>query len=531
VPGRTFCLLVGEKVTMWSRSGRWQAWPVFDLTQQQPATPDPSDHRGDRLDRPLVAVIGAGISGLAAAWRLATGPMPPRVVVLEAGDRVGGKLRCGSVGPLEIDLGAESVLARRPEAVDLIRACGLGDRLTHPVTARANVVRDGVLHPLPASTVMGVPGDPAALRGLFTDAEVDRVAAEPDLPSAPLEHDVDVASWVAGRMGQAVVDRLVEPLLGGVYAGHARSLSLQATVPPLWQNARAGGSLLAAVREATSRPDGAPAPPVFAGVIGGLGLLPATLAARLAELGVELRTRTTVRGLERTPHGWRLLIGPASAATRLEVDAVLLAVPATPAARLLSGPSPAAAAELAGIEAASVAVVAIVLDRRALSGLLGSGVLVPPAERRAVKAMTFSSAKWGWVDRLDPALSVVRLSLGRHREEAVLQRDDADLVGLAISDAQDLLGRPLVPVAGRVMRWGGSLPQPTVGHVDRIARLRTAVASAGGLAICGAALDGVGVPACIAAAFSAADSLTAGPAAVGAPPGGGQPAGRERMGA
>jgi oxygen-dependent protoporphyrinogen oxidase len=516
---------------MWSRPVEWQAGHVSDPI---PAAAAPRiehriEQRTDQPGRPLVAVIGAGISGLAAAWRLATGPTPPRVVVLEAGALVGGKLRIGAVGPLEIDLGAESVLARRPEAIDLIRACGLADRLTHPATTRANVVRDGVLHPLPAGTVMGVPGDPAALRGLFTDAEVARVAAEPGLPSAPLDHDVDVASWVAARMGQAVVDRLVEPLLGGVYAGHSRLLSLRATVPALWQYARAGGSLLAAVRAATTSPDGEPSAPaaaVFAGVAGGLGLLPATLAARLAELGVQLHTRTTVRGLERTPGGgWRLLIGPVPAGTRLDVDAVVLAVPAASAARLLSGPSPLASAELAGIEAASVAVVATVLERRALAGLPGSGVLVPPAESRAVKAMTFSSAKWGWVDQLDPALAVVRLSLGRHREEAVLQRDDADLVALALADAQDLLGRRMTPVASRVMRWGGSLPQPAVGHVERIARLRAAVAELGAVAVCGAALDGVGIPACIAAAWAAADSLTAD---LG---GRSEPAEHERMGA
>ena len=459
----------------------------------------------------MVAVVGAGISGLAAAWKLATGPRPPRVIVLEATDLVGGKLRVGTVGPLELDLGAESVLARRPEAVELIRAAGLTGLLTHPATTRANVVRDGVLHPLPAGTLMGVPGDLGTLAGLLTPAEVARVAAEPGLPSAPLEHDVDVASWVSGRVGPAVVDHLVEPLLGGVYAGHARSLSLQVTVPALWQHARAGGSLLAAVRALVgggpaSEPAASPAP-VFAGVVGGLGRLPLALAQRLAEHGVQVRTRSTVRGLERTATGWRLLIGPAPAHAHLDVDAVVLAVPAAPAARLLAGPSPAAAAELAGVEAASVAVVATVLERRALAGLPGSGVLVPPAEGRPVKAMTFSSAKWGWVDALDPELAVVRLSLGRHHEEAVLQRDDEELTALAVADAADLLGRPLRPVASRVVRWGGSLPQPAVGHADRIARLRATVALLPGIAVCGAALDGVGIPACIAAARLAADTV------------------------
>src|SRR5690349_6956168 len=188
--------------------------------------------------QPLVAVIGGGVSGLTAAWRLATGSPPPRIVVLEAGAGVGGKLAVGAVGPVEVDLGAESLLARRPEAVDLIREVGLGDRLVHPATTRANVVRDGRLHPLPAGTLMGVPARAEALHGLLTDDEVARVAAEPGLPARPLEEDTDVAGWVAGRVGRAVVDRLVEPLLGGVYAGHAARLSLQATVPALWAQAR-----------------------------------------------------------------------------------------------------------------------------------------------------------------------------------------------------------------------------------------------------------------------------------------------------
>lgn len=484
--------------------------------------------------RPLVAVVGAGISGLTAAWQLVTGPLaaagrPPRVVVLEAGDRVGGKLWAGAVGPLTVDLGAESVLARRPEAVELIEQAGLGDALTHPATAQANVVRAGRLRPLPAGTLLGVPGRPDSLRGLFTDAEIARVAAEPTVPAAPLEHDVDVASWVAGRMGPAVVEHLVEPLLGGVYAGHAAELSLQVTMPALWQQARRGGSVLEAVGRLTApaphtAPQGRPAP-VFAGVVGGLGRLPEALAAKLADRGVEIRTRTTVRGLERTATGWRLAIGPVPDHAHLDVDAVVLAVPPSPAARLLGPAVPAAAAQLGPIETASVGVVALVVPRTALAGLGGSGVLVPPAEGRPVKAMTFSSAKWGWVAGLDPALGVVRLSLGRHREVAVLQRDDRDLVALALADAEDLLGRPLRPVASRVVRWGGSLPQPAVGHAGRIARLRAAVEAVPGLAVCGAALDGVGIPACVAAARAAAagierDLATGGAVAGGAVAGG-----------
>ena len=476
--------------------------------------PAPAPGRPD--GRPLVVVVGGGISGLTAAWRLATLPRPPRVVVLEAGAGFGGKLALGAVGPLEVDLGAESMLARRPEALALAREVGLGDDLVHPATTRANVVRGGRLHPLPAGTVMGVPSRAEGLEGLLTPAEVERVGAEPGLPAPPLEADTDVASWVTARVGRAVVDRLVEPLLGGVYAGHAVRLSLQATVPALWAHARAGGSLLAALAAPAGQvPEPSPAP-VFAGVRGGVGRLPQALVARLVERGVELRDRTTVRELARTADGWRLGTGatPSTgphAGGILTADGVVLAVPARAASRLLARACPEASAELAGVEAASVAVVAAVVERAALAGLPGSGVLVPPVEGRAVKAMTFSSAKWGWVDEADERFVVVRFSLGRHGEEAVLQRDDADLAALALADAGDLLGRPLAAsaVATRVVRWGGSLPQPAVGHVERIARVRAAVATLPALAVCGAAVEGVGIPACIAAATRAASEVAA----------------------
>jgi oxygen-dependent protoporphyrinogen oxidase len=446
--------------------------------------------------------VGGGISGLVAAWRLATVPSPPRVVVLEQSPRLGGKLLVGEVGDVAIDLGAESVLARRPEAVDLFDELGLGADVVHPRTSSASVVRGGRLHPLPAGTLMGVPGRPEALTGLLTPEEVERVAAEPTLPVTPVDDDVDVASWISGRVGPAVVDRLVEPLLGGVYAGRADRLSLRGTIPQLWRAARAGGSLLAAVREATAAtPSGAP---VFAGLAGGVGRLPLVLASRLAALGVEIRTGVTVRELERTPTGWRLLTGPVPAPEEVGADAVVLAVPPAPAARLLRVVAPLAGAELARVTTASVALVAALVPRGTLAELPGSGVLVPPVEGHPVKAATFSSAKWGWVDALDSRHVVVRVSLGRVGEEAVLQRDDAELAALAVADLGDLLGRELRPVATRVVRWGGALPQPAVGHIEAMQRVEAAVAGVPGLAVCGAVIGGVGIPACIDTAGAAA---------------------------
>jgi oxygen-dependent protoporphyrinogen oxidase len=485
--------------------------------------PEPPASADGERRRPTVAVVGAGVSGLTAAWRLA-GEGAADVVVLEGRDAAGGVVRTGDVDGVRLDLGAESILARRPEALALIDELGLGGDVVHPATTSAAVVSRGGRYPLPPGTVMGVPGDPAALRGLLTAAEVARAAAERTLPPAPVTDDVDVASWVGGRLGPAVVDRLVEPLLGGVYAGHAARLSLRATVPQLWDAAVAGGSLLDAVTALTASAAaqaGDEPRPVFAGLRGGVGRLPETLAERLTTRGVEIRTRTTVRGLRRTPAGWRLELGDAAraggaAAGVLDADGVVLAVPAPAAARLLAHEVPAAAAELAAVETASVALVTLLLPRTAAAGLTGSGLLVPPVEGRAVKAATFSAAKWRWVDELDVGRVAVRASLGRAGEAAVLQRPDDELVALAVADLADLTGRPLQPVAHRVTRWGGGLPQYAVGHVDRVARVRAAVAAAGNLALCGAVLDGVGIPACVGAATRAARDLGDRLAAAGA---------------
>jgi protoporphyrinogen/coproporphyrinogen III oxidase len=455
-----------------------------------------------------VVVVGAGISGLAAAWRLSRSSPVPQVIVLEGAAQVGGKLRVDSVGGVVVDVGAESVLARRPEAIGLIDDLGLGDDLVHPAASSASVLARGVRHPLPAGTVMGVPAHPAAipgLAGLLTEGELARVAAEPTIEAPAQLDDVDVASWVAGRMGRPVVDRLVEPLLGGVYAGHADQLSLQATVPVLWQQAARGGPLLTGSASAPV-PDSRP---VFAGLRGGVGRLPLVLTDRLVGSGFEVRIGATVRGLRRTATGWRLEIGSAAVPTFLDADAVILAVPPAAAARLLGADAPAAAAELAGIETASVAVVAAAIPADQLAGVTGSGLLIPPIEGTAIKAVTFSSAKWAWgsdESASDPL--VVRLSLGRAGEEQVLQHTDTELAALAVADLARVLGRPLHPIETRVVRWGGGLPQYAVGHLARIGRARAAVAAIGGLAICGAALDGVGVAACIASADRAVADLS-----------------------
>ncbi len=229
-----------------------------------------------------------------------------------------------------------------------------------------------------------------------------------------------------------------------------------------------------------------------------------------------------MRGLARTAAGWRLTIGPTIAEEHLAADAVILALPARPASRLVAqldgGQAAATAASLAEIEYASMAIVTLAYPATAFPvPLTGSGYLVPAVDGRPVKAATFSTIKWPHLRAPTPAtpaasapLHVVRCSVGRIGEEAVLQRDDADLIKLAAADLAAATGVTGAPADARVTRWGGGLPQYTVGHAGRVARIRSGVAAAGGgLAVCGAAYDGIGVPACIASARLAADEVAA----------------------
>jgi oxygen-dependent protoporphyrinogen oxidase len=450
-----------------------------------------------------VVVVGGGISGLAAARFLTEAGQD--VVVLEASPEVGGKLKVGSVAGVDIDLGAESVLARRPEAVGLISALGLSDDVIAPLTTAASVRVGGVLRPLPRKTMLGIPADLAAAREsrALSETALAAVAAEPGLPAIPpLTEDVAVGRLVRERLGDEVADRLVEPLLGGVYAGRADHLSLRATMPALAGALVDGGSLIAAAQRVTDvgTHDPGKDSPVFASLRGGIGRLPQVLARELA-----VRTQVTVRSIERTPSGFRLVCGAVPTPEVIEAEAVVIAVPAAKAARLLADVAPVAARELAAVELASMAITSFAFRDVHLPE--GSGLLVGAREGVSVKAVTVSSQKW---PMQTAGLTVLRASVGRAGETEVLQREDAELVALVRRDLRALLGITAEPVDTLVTRWGGGLPQYALGHLEKVARVRGAVADVPGLAVAGATFDGVGIPACIASARTAADRVLAG---------------------
>ncbi|MFI8104912.1 protoporphyrinogen oxidase [Streptomyces sp. NPDC086023] len=472
-----------------------------------------SGTEGRERGRPRrVVVIGGGISGLAAAHRL-TGE-GVRVTLLEAGDRLGGKLYAGELAGAPVDLGAESLLARRPEAVELARAVGLGDALQPPATATAALWTRGTLLPMPRGHVMGATADVGLLRasGLLSEEGLARVARDAELPPTEVGEDIGVGEYVAARAGRELVDRLVEPLLGGVYAGDAYRVSLRAAVPKLYEAARTHRTLAESVRAvqgdaATTTLIGAAATgPVFQGLAGGVGRLPLAVADAVRTAGADVRTGTPAAALDRLPDGgWRVTTAGGEALT---ADAVLLAVPAGPAARLLRTAAPAAAGELDAVEYASMALVTLAFRRTDLPpAVTGSGFLVPHTEGRTIKASTFSSNKWAWSAEADPDLFLLRTSVGRHGDEADLKREDAELVDVSLADLGAAVGLAARPVASTVTRWDGGLPQYPVGHLARVSRIRAAVAAVPGLAVCGAVYDGVGVPACIASAGMAVDAI------------------------
>ncbi|WP_330332487.1 protoporphyrinogen oxidase [Streptomyces sp. NBC_00536] len=452
-----------------------------------------------------VIVVGGGISGLAAAWQLRGAA---DVTVLESHTKVGGKLRTGTIAGITVDEGAESLMALRPEAVELAAAVGLGDALCDPAQAPTTIWTNGGLRPLPAGHVMGVPTDPGALAGtgLLSPAGVARVAAEETLDAPSLTEDCSVAAYLSSRFGQEAVDRLIEPLLGGIYAGRADRLSLRAAMPRIAALAEQGGPLLPALRR--MRAAGAPRSAAVAvqGVSGGTGRFPAAVAGAC---GARILTGTTARSLQQTAGGrWRVLAMTGDGPLTMEADAVILALPAFAAAELLRPHSPLAEAELAGIAHASTAVITMAFSRAQAHFLPeGNGFLVPPVDGHTLKAASFLSNKWAWLGTSAPDTFVLRASIGRIGENELLDRPDRHLVRTAIAELHHAVGPMGEPVATRVTRWDRGLPQYGVGHRERVARIREAVGKLPGLAVCGAAYEGVGVAACVATARTAARSL------------------------
>lgn len=449
-----------------------------------------------------VAVVGGGIAGLAAAYELSRAAGPgASVTLLEAADRLGGKIRTEELAGHRFDVGPEALLARVPWAVELCGELGLAGELVGAAESGAFLWTRGRLRPLPTGPVLGMPAGimPVLRAGIFSPRGVARASLDLLLPASRPPEDEAVGALVRRRLGREVVERFVDPLLGGIYAGDCDHLSVHATAPQLAALAREHRSLVLGVRAASaaSRPaDG----PVFVTLPGGLGRLVERLRDELD--GVELRAGTAVHALEPVPGGrWRLLLSGDGA---IEADAVVLAVPAPAAAELVRQVSPEAAGDLGAIEYADVTVVSLAYPAGAVPApLRGSGFLVPRSEGRLITGCTWSSAKWAHLD--DGARLLLRCSVG----ERGAALDDAALVERACSELREAMGLRGEPAEAIVTRWDGAIPQYAPGHFDRVDRIAEALRGVPPLELAGAAYRGVGVPACIAQGRSAGGRVLA----------------------
>ena len=474
-----------------------------------------------------IAVVGGGVSGLTAAFTAVQ--RGAAITVFEASDVAGGCLSRTELGghlPIGADDGAEASLYRRPEARELFAELGL--RPVFPSRAHGSrLVTPHGPAPIPAGTLMGVPADPESLRGVLSEDGIARVRDEVLTPA--IEGDVSCGDFLAARLGDELVDRVLDPLIGGVYAGRCRDLSLEATVPALLPAARAGTSVREAVAEvlaARTRTSGADipgaggreaaasaadAPPVFLSLAGGISSLVSSLTDVLTAHGAVLRLGTPVRAVaagDRTP-------AVTTDAGVEEFDAVVVALPAWSAHAVLtagapaSGDSPATAvtALLQQVDYATSAVLTgVVRDRGA--GLEGSGFLVPPGAGGLVKASTFSSNKWPWMaDALPQHDHVVRVSIGRKGDEAWTREDDGTLVDDAFAEWRTHTGYDGDLVHAEIKRWERALPQYRPGHARLVGSIDAAAAHLPGVAVTGSYLDGVGIPACIGRARRTVDRL------------------------
>lgn len=479
-------------------------------------------------ETPHVVIVGGGISGLAAAYELATSPSgrPLRVSLFEASGRVGGVLRTDRFEGAPLDMAADGFLSRRPEATALARAVGLGDSLRSMGTSGASLFARGRPRKLPEGLALGVPTRlwPVARSGALSALGVarlalDRVAPMPD-SRGPLP-DRALGPLVARRLGREVVDRLVEPMLGGIYAGSVADASTAAIYPLLLEVAKRPGSFMRALGEA-SRGGVAPGPPArlaertpmsaspFYALADGMESLAAATAGAATAHGAAIHLDAPVEAIERSAGGWAVSVGGRS----VHADALILAVPAPKAASILTTIEARAAAVLRSIDHSSVAVVTFLLPSTSVDrSLYGTGLLVPratpsPGGRSSclITALTYLSHKWPHLAR--PGSFLIRASVGRIGDTRFASIDDESLIAQVHTELAGLVGLRATPAASALVRWTDALPQYRVHHLARIAQVRASLDRLAPIELCGAAYNGVGIPACIGSGRSAATRIS-----------------------
>ncbi len=458
---------------------------------------------------PRVAVVGAGISGLATALALLDGG-DVEVTVFEASDRIGGKIAASPFAGVDgVDEGADAFLARVPEAVALARRVGLGDDLVSPEPVGAAVWHEG-LHPIPDGLMLGLPGKilPLATTKLLSWRGKARAALEPFLPRTSTDAD-SIGEFVRARFGDEVHDRLVDALVGSIYATNTDRSSL-AEVPQLAALANGNRSVLLAARRQRRSQAGtatAASSPVFATPRGGIGELVRSTAAAVEAAGGRICTQTPVTTITAADAArWNLsaTAGHESAtpAGDMTFDAVVFATGAAATAAAIATAAPDAATLLASAETADVIMVTLHVGADQWPDRLrgSSGYLVPKPDQRWVTAASFASQKWGhW--RPPAGGEILRVSIGRDGM-AVMHLDDDEVLRVVLDDLEHHLGVRFTPAEVRVTRWPAAFAQYRPHHAAWVDDVEAALPP--GLFVVGAGFRGIGIPACVRAATSIA---------------------------
>ncbi len=438
-----------------------------------------------------LAIVGGGIAGLAAAWEgLQQGA---EVVVLEASERLGGKIRTECVDGRVIEHGPDSFVAYRPAALALIRELGLeGDVISTRGTRKVYLHGRGRMHPLPDGMGMVLPTRlwPFVTTGTLTPWDKLRAAFDLVLPRVLRDDDVAIGAFLGRRLGRGIVTKFADPMIGGIYGASVDELSLDAVLPSLRTNEREHRSLmLASLAQGRSKrmTPGAGSP--FRTLRGGLGDMVDGLVAELSRRGADLRTGVAVSALEDHPDGTRVVFENGS----VTADAVVLSTGPAGAARLLAGPVPQAAAALEAIPLASTTVVTLAYAATAFAAPVTSHGWLE-AGAAPVSGVTISSAKW---EGRAPDDEVLIRAFVPERLGPLARAGDDEILAAVRSHVESALAATSGPTATWISRWRGIMPKYTVGHLGRAKAVEEAL-EATPWRVAGSALHGVGVPDCIA---------------------------------
>jgi len=469
---------------------------------------------------PRVAVLGGGITGLVAAYRLreltAANEIPLETILLESSDRVGGALETICDNGYVIENGADAILTEKPAVLRLVKRLGLEDKLitTQERFRRSYVARRGRLVPIPdgfsliAPTVLG----PVIHSELFSPLGKLRILAEPLIPRRRRREDESLAAFVRRRLGQQVLERIAQPLAGGIYTGDPGTLSAAATIPRFVEMERVYGSVIRGLKAAArsnraARQASGARWSLFVSFSSGITQLTDTLLKRISD---SVRYRSQVTGIERQVPGehprrrlWRLRLEDELS---VEADAIICTIPAYAAAPLLRPHDEHAAGLLDSIEYASSAVVNMAFREADLAGVPQSfGFVVPAIERRSIIAGSFSSFKYA--GRAPSGMVLVRVFLGGELQKHMMLLDDDELITAAVEDFGALVGVRARPVFTRLRRWPRAMPQYSVGHLQRVTEIERSLERLPCFALAGAFLRGVGIPDCVQAGESAAETV------------------------